>query len=162
MSARITTDPTSGVVTLRYYDTVAREVRTRQFVVPADGGYVLELLAKGDCRPGYLTQGAPLIAESSAELADVIRREYRRMRAAERRLVRKDINRVLALYDVRHPAIRHAVKKLLMAGTRESEKDVMRDLSEARDAITRALVMLREHGWPEFNPEVKVNAVRAE
>ena len=87
--ARITADPTSGVVTLRYYDTVAREVRTRQFVVPADGGYVLELLAKGDCRPGYLTQGAPLIAESSAELADVIRREYRRMRAAERRLVSK-------------------------------------------------------------------------
>lgn len=64
-------------------------------------------------------------------------------------LSRIDIYRVLALYDVRHPAIQHAVKKLLMAGARGGGKDVMRDLREARDAITRALVMLREDGWDD-------------
>lgn len=54
-----------------------------------------------------------------------------------------DIYRVLDLYGVTHPAIQHAVKKLLCAGQRGA-KDYERDLREAVDSINRALQMIAE------------------
>ena len=54
-----------------------------------------------------------------------------------------DVYRVLELYNVTHPCIQHAVKKLLCAGCRGA-KDFERDLREAIDSITRALDMIAE------------------
>lgn len=56
-----------------------------------------------------------------------------------------DVYRVLDLYGVTHPAIQHAVKKLLCAGQRGA-KDYERDLREAVDSINRALQMAVEDG----------------
>lgn len=54
-----------------------------------------------------------------------------------------DIYRILALYEVTDPAIQHAVKKLLCAGSR-GVKDRERDYREAVDSINRALEMIEE------------------
>lgn len=67
-----------------------------------------------------------------------------------------DVYRALDLFGVTHPAIQHAVKKLLCAGQRGT-KDYERDLREAVDSINRALQMIAEdrnkepvqRGWPE-------------
>jgi hypothetical protein len=49
-----------------------------------------------------------------------------------------DIYMVLSLYKVTDAAVAHAVKKLLCAGQRGA-KDQVKDLTEARDSINRAL-----------------------
>lgn len=54
-----------------------------------------------------------------------------------------DVYRILDLYGVTHPALQHAVKKLLCAGKRGT-KDYRRDLCEAMDSIDRALQMADE------------------
>lgn len=54
-----------------------------------------------------------------------------------------DVYRVLDLYEVGHPAIQHAIKKLLCAGGR-GNKDLRQDLQEAIDSIQRALQMIDE------------------
>jgi len=54
-----------------------------------------------------------------------------------------DVYRVLDLFGVTHPAIQHAVKKLLCAGQRGA-KDYGRDLREAYDSSDRALQMIAE------------------
>lgn len=51
-----------------------------------------------------------------------------------------DVYDVLAMYDVKNPAIQHAVKKLLMPGERGA-KDLVQDLEEAKQSIERALEM---------------------
>lgn len=51
-----------------------------------------------------------------------------------------DVYSVLEAFDVRCPAIQHAVKKLLCAGIR-GKGDRLQDLVEARDAISRAIEM---------------------
>lgn len=52
-----------------------------------------------------------------------------------------DVYDVLIMFDVRDPAIQHAVKKLLACGQR-GHKDVFQDLREARESINRALEYL--------------------
>lgn len=52
--------------------------------------------------------------------------------------VEVDVYDVLQAFDVQNPAIQHAVKKLLCPGTRGA-KDLIQDLEEARDSISRAI-----------------------
>lgn len=54
-----------------------------------------------------------------------------------------DVYRVLDLFNVTHPALQHAAKKILCAGQRGS-KGFDRDLQEAIDSINRALQMIEE------------------
>ncbi len=49
-----------------------------------------------------------------------------------------DVYSVLVAFDVKCPAIQHAVKKLLCAGLR-GKGDRLQDLKESKDAITRAI-----------------------
>lgn len=49
-----------------------------------------------------------------------------------------DVYAVLVAFNVTCPARQHAIKKLLCSGLR-GKGDVMQDLTEARDAITRAI-----------------------
>lgn len=51
-----------------------------------------------------------------------------------------DVYAVLECYKVTCPAVAHAVKKMLCAGLRD-KGDRLKDLREARDAITRAIQM---------------------
>lgn len=52
-----------------------------------------------------------------------------------------DVYDVLNIFDVRDPAIQHAVKKLLACGQR-GHKNSFEDLREARESIDRALECL--------------------
>lgn len=54
-----------------------------------------------------------------------------------------DVYDVLKAFGVICPATQHAIKKLLMAGER-GHKDKLTDLSEASDAITRAIELARQ------------------
>lgn len=47
-----------------------------------------------------------------------------------------DIYRVIELFDVRHPALQHALKKILAAGKRGAKNDT-KDVSEAIDSLNR-------------------------
>lgn len=49
-----------------------------------------------------------------------------------------DVYDILAAFNVTNPATQHAVKKLLMPGTR-GHKDVIQDLEEAHASIGRAI-----------------------
>ena len=51
---------------------------------------------------------------------------------------RIDVYAVLEAFQVHCPARQHAIKKLLAAGLRE-KGDILQDLNEAHDAITRAI-----------------------
>jgi len=54
-----------------------------------------------------------------------------------------DVYDVLKAFDVRNPAIQHAVKKLLMPGKR-GHKDKLQDLLEAKQSIVRAINLENE------------------
>jgi len=54
-----------------------------------------------------------------------------------------DVYDVLKAFDVRNPAIQHAVKKLLMPGKR-GHKDKLQDLLEAKQSIIRAINLENE------------------
>lgn len=54
-----------------------------------------------------------------------------------------DVYSVLVAFGVTCPAVQHAVKKLLCAGLR-GKGDREQDLSESRDAITRAIELHRQ------------------
>jgi hypothetical protein len=47
-----------------------------------------------------------------------------------------DVYRVLELFDVTHPALQHALKKVLAAGKRGAKSDE-KDVQEAIDSLTR-------------------------
>lgn len=49
-----------------------------------------------------------------------------------------DVYDVLQAFGVMNPAVQHAVKKLLMPGTR-GHKDMITDLREAQSSIIRAI-----------------------
>jgi hypothetical protein len=55
-----------------------------------------------------------------------------------------DVYRVLQLFEVADPCLQHAVKKLLVAGGRGAGKSVERDVTEARDSLSRYLQMRDE------------------
>lgn len=52
-----------------------------------------------------------------------------------------DIYQVLRLFDVSDHALGHAVKKILLAGTRTGNKSFADDIQEARDTLDRWLNM---------------------
>lgn len=54
-----------------------------------------------------------------------------------------DVYDVLTAFDVRNPAVQHAVKKLLAPGQRGA-KDVLTDLREAMQSIERAIQIEEE------------------
>jgi len=54
-----------------------------------------------------------------------------------------DVYDVLKAFDVRNPAIQHAIKKLLMPGKR-GHKDKLQDLLEAKQSIVRAINLENE------------------
>lgn len=89
MKARITAD-SMGYVTLSYDDTDYFDDATRitrVFVCPPDGGYVREQI-NGEWKQvcdGLSSMGSTLSCSSREKLADLIRREYRAMRRAEKR-----------------------------------------------------------------------------
>lgn len=56
-----------------------------------------------------------------------------------------DVYRVLDLFDVRHPALQHAAKKLLCAGGR-GHKNIDKDIQEAIDSLVRWQFMRQEDG----------------
>lgn len=58
-----------------------------------------------------------------------------------------DVYAVLVAFDVRCPARQHAIKKLLCAGLR-GKGNAIQDLTEARDAINRAIDMERDRPNP--------------
>ena len=68
-----------------------------------------------------------------------------------------DVYRVLELFGVTHPALQHAVKKLLVAGGRGA-KPVAQDVKEAIDSLNRwsqmqaedAQVQIEGRRWPEL------------
>lgn len=53
-----------------------------------------------------------------------------------------DVYDVLKAFNVTCPATQHAIKKLLCAGIR-GKNDVINDLIEARDAVSRAIDLAR-------------------
>lgn len=62
-----------------------------------------------------------------------------------------DVYRVIELFEVTHPALQHALKKVLCAGDRGA-KDWEKDVQEAVDSLNRALQMRAEDcgkGAPE-------------
>lgn len=54
-----------------------------------------------------------------------------------------DIYRVLDLWEVSHPCLQHAAKKILVAGNR-GHKDIQKDIQEAIDSLER---------WKEMQEE---------
>lgn len=71
------------------------------------------------------------------------RRHSRYFKSVEH-LSRVDVYRVLELFEVRHPSLQHAAKKILCAGDRGGGKDEQRDVQEAIDALCR---------WQEMRAE---------
>lgn len=60
-----------------------------------------------------------------------------------RHLEMLDVYRVLELFEVSHPALQHAAKKILFAGKRGA-KDWSKDVQEAIDSLVRAQQMREE------------------
>jgi hypothetical protein len=56
-----------------------------------------------------------------------------------------DVYDVLEAFGVECPARQHAIKKLLCAGLR-GKGDAVQDLTEARDAIERSIVLQKKRG----------------
>jgi hypothetical protein len=86
MRTKITADA-QGRVTMAYVDWQG-ERRLRTFVCPANGGYVRETYASGSnpqvCER-LSSAGSTLSVSSRSGLLELIRREYRKMRRAEKR-----------------------------------------------------------------------------
>ena len=56
-----------------------------------------------------------------------------------------DVYRVLELFEVTHPCLQHAIKKLLCAGNRGA-KDIEQDIQEAIDTLGRYQEIIYEDG----------------
>lgn len=78
MKTRFSID-SKGRVIIRYAD------QERTYTCPVEGGYVFELLPEGGQRQVFESNGNALTAPSRAELLGVIKREYRKLRRAEKR-----------------------------------------------------------------------------
>lgn len=88
---RLTTDPVTGAVTIRYENYLGCPVeRTFTTMRPTGASYVIEI----DARSSYpqvcekLSSRGPTLMAQRATLADTIRREYRAMRRVEASLNR--------------------------------------------------------------------------
>ena len=56
-----------------------------------------------------------------------------------------DVYRVIDLWEIKHPALQHALKKVLAAGKRGA-KDEAKDVQEAIDSLERWKQMQSEDG----------------
>lgn len=76
-----------GSLTVAYDDEMSGARMERTFTCPFDGGWVCEETTSGRVQvcDRLSHRGSTLRAGSRAALADLIRREYRAMRAAEKR-----------------------------------------------------------------------------
>jgi hypothetical protein len=77
-----------GTVVVSYDDTITGERLTREFMVPANGGYVREWV-RGDWKQicdGLSNRGDTLHLNKSGNLLGVIRSEYRAMRRNEKQI----------------------------------------------------------------------------
>lgn len=74
-----------------------------------------------------------------------------------------DVYRVIQLFNVTDATAQHALKKLLLSGSRTGGKSIETDLKEARDTLTRGLAMRAEDD-PQLKLEpqiqVRVHGVR--
>ena len=70
-------------------------------------------------------------------------------------LTHVDVYWVLRLFDVRDPCLKHAIKKLLVAGGRGAGKDFSRDVQEAIDSCQRAIEMEVEADGDDVQPALK-------
>jgi hypothetical protein len=68
--------------------------------------------------------------------------------------VEVDVYCVLKAFNVTNPAVAHAVKKLLCPGQRE-KGGVLQDLTEAKDAILRAIEMEQESHTPTLSQQIR-------
>lgn len=68
--------------------------------------------------------------------------------------VEVDVYCVLKAFNVTNPAVAHAVKKLLCPGQRE-KGGVLQDLTEAKDAIFRAIEMEQETGTQTLSQQIR-------
>ena len=66
---------------------------------------------------------------------------HKRLLSIGGEVVFTDVYRVLDAFGVACPACQHAVKKLLMPGLR-GKNTAIKDLEEARDAVTEAIKMV--------------------
>ena len=62
-----------------------------------------------------------------------------------------DVYRVIDLFDVHHPALQHALKKVMAAGKRGA-KDDAKDVQEAIGSLTRWQQMRAEDSALEARP----------
>jgi hypothetical protein len=65
-------------------------------------------------------------------------------------LTRIDVYRILNLYQVTDPCLQHAIKKLLVAGTRGAGKGPRQDIQEAIDSLERWKEMRKEDDTGNF------------
>lgn len=72
-----------------------------------------------------------------------ISQEYKHYKKDVSNLNSIDVYRVLKLFDVKDPALQHAVKKILCAGDRGT-KDKVQDIQEAIASLNRFLEMIKE------------------
>lgn len=72
-----------------------------------------------------------------------ISQEYKHYKKDVSNLNSIDVYRVLKLFDVKDPALQHAVKKILCAGDRGT-KDKVQDIQEAIASLNRSLEMIKE------------------
>lgn len=75
-----------SIIVTEYDDCITGERRRREFMVPANGGYIREWV-RGDWKQvcdGLSDRGATLYLGAGGNLLAVIRREYRAMRRAEK------------------------------------------------------------------------------
>lgn len=63
-----------------------------------------------------------------------------------------DVYEVLEAFEIKCPAIQHAIKKLLFPGTR-GDKDSIKDLEEARASIDRAIQLEIRRNWLKVQNE---------
>ena len=74
------------------------------------------------------------------------------------RLTEIDLYRVFKLFEVTDPCLQHAAKKIMCAGQRGT-KDLVKDITEARDTMIRALAMIAEDAvpveWPEDDERIE-------
>lgn len=88
MKTKISKGQSENYVVVEYDDVITGERRTREFMAPANGGYVREWI-RGDWKQisdGLSNRGNTLYLNKGVSLIVMIRREYRAMRRAELRI----------------------------------------------------------------------------
>lgn len=72
-----------------------------------------------------------------------------------------DVYRVIELFEVNHPALQHALKKVLAAG-RRGAKSAEQDAHEAIDSLNRFLEMLSEDAGEQSEKKIELPTIQPE